>query len=170
VCAQRGDQKWASHDNRRVYENRARPRACRLHSQRSTMVPLCRRFTRRPISRTQWNRFSIRLVEDSTRSRLSGSPRRITVKVSSSPTRSEAAAQDADAQACGRDYRAGAERAWDHGSRRPDSSPLAPRLTAAGATPRRHCAFYARGSAESGCRRQHLDHCLVQRLGAVDHD
>src|SRR5438132_10329696 len=54
------------------------------------MVPLCQRLTRRPISRTRLNRFSIRLVEDSTRSRFSGSPRRITVKVSSSPSRSEA--------------------------------------------------------------------------------
>jgi hypothetical protein len=56
------------------------------------MVPLCQRLTRRPISRTRLNKFSIKLVDDSIRSRFPGSPRRITVRVSSSPSRSEAAA------------------------------------------------------------------------------
>ncbi|MGH8013135.1 MAG: hypothetical protein ACREQ4_11590 [Candidatus Binataceae bacterium] len=55
--------------------------------QRSTMVALRQRLTRRPIPLTRLNRFSIRLVDDSTRSRLSLSPRRITVRVSSSPSR-----------------------------------------------------------------------------------
>src|SRR5215471_8587123 len=44
------------------------------------------------MSRTRLKRFSMRLVEDSTRVRLSGRSRRIMVSVSSSPSRSEAAA------------------------------------------------------------------------------
>jgi len=46
-----------------------------------TMMPFCQRFTRRPISRARPTRFSIRLVDDSTRSRFSGRPRRITVSM-----------------------------------------------------------------------------------------
>jgi hypothetical protein len=41
------------------------------------MVPFGQGLTRRPISRTRPNRYSIRLVDDSTRSRFSGNPKRI---------------------------------------------------------------------------------------------
>jgi len=60
----------------------------RVRQPRSSATPSCRSASVAPvvpISRTRLNRFSIKLVDDSTRSRLSGSPKRMTVKVSSSP-------------------------------------------------------------------------------------
>ncbi len=47
--------------------------------QRNTIIPPCQRFTRRAVPRTPLNRFSIRLVDDSTRSKFGGTSRRITV-------------------------------------------------------------------------------------------
>jgi hypothetical protein len=60
---------------------------------RRTMVPVFQLLTWCEILRTPLNRFSIILVDDSTRSRLEGSPSLVTVKVSSNPSRNEAAAR-----------------------------------------------------------------------------
>ena len=82
----------AAHDDRRPSGNGARLRAHRTPFRLNTIVPPCERFTSRRDRRTRLKRFSIRLVDDSTRARHSGRSRCIIVSVSSSPSRKEAAA------------------------------------------------------------------------------